>query len=93
MTTKPGWADFLKLCHEAKNLEQLDELMGLLLTAEERAQLALRVDLIRELMQGQKSQRDIAKELEISIAKITRGSNALKIINEDLHRYLEKELL
>lgn len=93
MTTKPGWADFLKLCHAAKNFEQLDELMGLLLTTDEREQLALRVDLIHELIQGQKSQRDIAKDLEISIAKITRGSNALKIISDDLHRYLKKELL
>ena len=87
-----GWRDFLTLCQEAKSAVQLDELFQLLLTNEERSAIGLRVELIDELLQGKKTQREIAAELEISIAKITRGSNALKIIPESLKRFLVNHL-
>ncbi len=94
ITTKDhGWHDFLKLCHEGKSTKQLDELFDFLFTAEERHAIGLRVELIRELLKGQKTQRDIASELQISIAKITRGSNALKVIDDRLKDFLIKTLV
>lgn len=84
-----GWRGFLKLCLEAKSPKALDELFGLFLTAEERADMATRFTIVRELVRGKKTQREMAKDLKVSIAKITRGSNSLKIISKDLRRLLE----
>ena len=88
-----GWQHFLMLCRETKSSEQLDELLQLFLTSEERNAIGLRVELISELLKGSRTQREIAAELEISIAKITRGSNALKIIPDSLRKFLLKKLL
>jgi TrpR family transcriptional regulator, trp operon repressor len=87
-----GWHDFLKLCRAAKTTKQLDELFDCLMTFEERHALGLRVALIQELLSGQKTQREIAADLDISIAKITRGSNALKIITDRLKNFLKSML-
>jgi TrpR family transcriptional regulator, trp operon repressor len=51
------------------------------------------VELLKALLKGDKPQRSIADELKISIAKISRGSNALKIIKPSLRKYLIQELL
>lgn len=87
-----GWLDFLRLCRETKSSAQLDELFQLFLTPEERSAIRWRVELISELMLGEKTQREIAADLGISIAKITRGSNALKIISNSLKNFLLKRL-
>lgn len=90
MTRKhQGWRRFLTLCCDTKSPEQLNELFELFLTAEERNAIGLRVELISELLKGEKTQREIATDLEISIAKITRGSNALKIIPDSLRKFLK----
>lgn len=83
-----GWKQFLNLCRAANTPEQLDTLFDLLFTHEEKAQLAMRVQLVKALLQGGKSQRQISSELKISIAKITRGSNALKTVPDDLKAFI-----
>ena len=85
-----GWRGFLALCAEAKGEKGLEELFWLFLTPEERKNIGTRYLIVRELLQGQKSQREIAKDLKVSIAKITRGSNFLKMIHKDLRRRLQK---
>lgn len=90
---KKSWRDFIVLCRHTRSDEELDALFQLLLSLSEQEQLATRVELLRALLKGDKSQRTIAEELPISIAKITRGSNALKIISPDLRHYLTSELL
>ncbi len=84
-----GWRGFLSLCRRAKSVEQLDELLWLYLTPEERDDIARRHLIIRELIRGKKTQREMAKDLNVSIAKITRGSNFLKTIQNDLRRLLQ----
>lgn len=90
---KKGWRTFINLCRHAQSEQHLDALLQLLLTLDEQEQLAMRVQLLKSLLKGDKSQREIAETLGISIAKITRGSNALKTISEELQSYLIKELL
>lgn len=87
-----GWRRFLNLCHKTKSPTELNTLFEFLLTAEERDTLATRVELVAALLKEEKTQREIAAELEISIAKITRGSNALKIIPKTLRSFLERHL-
>lgn len=91
-SVRQGWDEFLRLCLETKSTDLLDALLQLFLSSEERDAIGLRVELISELLKGEKTQREIAEDLEISIAKITRGSNALKIIPDSLRSFLLKKL-
>jgi TrpR family trp operon transcriptional repressor len=86
--TELGWKKLLDLCQQAESTERLDELFGLMFTLEEKDTLATRVLLVLELLKGNRTQREIAQHLNISIAKITRGSNALKTVNDSLKDFL-----
>ncbi|PHQ82465.1 MAG: trp operon repressor [Coxiella sp. (in: Bacteria)] len=87
-----GWKEFLRLCQLPDTTGGLDEILQALLTHEEISQLALRVELLRALLKGEKPQRQIASDLGVSIATITRGSNMLKTIKPKLHKFLGDEL-
>jgi len=88
-----GWRQFLGLCKNLKTIKQLNEFFDLFLTAEERCAVGYRCALIKALLKKEESQRDIAMRLGISIAKISRGSNYLKIISKDLRGFLENQLV
>lgn len=90
MSKKNGWQDFLKICEQASKNNQLDQLFEFIFTAEEREQLGDRILLTQALCAGKLTQREIAAKLEISISKITRGSNALKTIDKNLKNFLGK---
>jgi len=66
------------------------EMLDLLFTPEEMAQLQARFAIIEGLFRGQETQRELAARLELSIAKITRGSHALKRISPDLRAYFKE---
>ncbi|MBM3208538.1 MAG: trp operon repressor [Chlamydiae bacterium] len=84
-----GWKMFLDLCLETKNTSRLEELLGLFLTIEEKDHLSSRMQIIRALLSEELSQREISEAMKVSISQITRGSNALKIISDDLLKFLE----
>ena len=90
---RSGWKGFLKLVHGAEDEKQLNELFDLLLTLEERAMLEKRMHIIHDLLQGDFSQREIAEKHHLSIAAITRGSNALKLIHQRLKEYVQQCLI
>jgi TrpR family trp operon transcriptional repressor len=81
-----GWRGFVKLCQKAKSEKELDELFWLFLTPEEREDIATRLLIVQELVKGEKTQREMARDLKVSIAKITRGSNFIKQMSKDLRR-------
>lgn len=85
-----GWQQFVMLCKETRDDKRLFALLDLFLTAEERDDLATRYLIVKELISGKKTQRQIAKDLNVSIAKITRGSNELKRMNPQIIQYLQK---
>jgi|GEM_PF-430074 len=62
---------------KANDPDRVVEFLGGLLTPGERANIALRWELVKMLERGI-SQRDIARMLGISLCKITRGSRELK---------------
>jgi TrpR family trp operon transcriptional repressor len=86
--TSDGWDQFLTLCRAAESKTRLNQLFDLLFTMEEKTQLAMRVQLVKELLKNEKTQREISQHLKISIAKITRGSNALKTVDESLKTFI-----
>lgn len=87
-----GWRGFVQLCTETKGPQQLKELFDLFMTIEEKENLAMRYLLVKQLLKGKKTQRELAAGLGVSISKITRGSNALKIINSHLKEFLERKM-
>lgn len=89
---KKGFSGFMALCLEKKDQKELAELFDLFFTPEEKSDLAMRFLIIEQLLLGKKTQREIAKDLSVSIAKITRGSNELKRISPQLIKLLTKKL-
>ena len=87
-----AWQKWRELCKAAETKEIFNQLFDVVLTHEEREQLALRVALIEALLKGELSQRDIAKELNVSIAKITRGSNELKRSPQSVINFIKQTL-
>ena len=85
-----GWRDFLTLMRATDSADLFSELCDLLFTLEEKEQIALRVELVKELLKGDKTQRQISQDLNISIAKITRGSNALKTVSDALKTHIKQ---
>lgn len=87
-----GWKEFLQLCSKAQTPKDLENLLNLFLTLEEKELLASRYLIIQALLEEKLTQREIAETYHVSISQITRGSNALKVIDPKLKRFLETEL-
>lgn len=77
-SSKKDWREFLTLLKNASGEGKLELLLEVFLTPAEQEDLTKRYQIIRSLLAMDKTQRVIAKELGLSIAKITRGANALK---------------
>ncbi len=91
-STEDGWWDFLELCSRFKKKEELGELFDLFFTLEEKEALSKRHGLVKALLDEQMTQREISEAMQVSISKITRGSNALKIISKQLREALKKNM-
>ena len=87
-----GLTAFIDLCQQCQDTKSLTALFDMFLTEEEKSDIALRCLLIQELLKQELPQREIAKKLNISIAKVTRGSNELKRINNKLLKFLQNKL-
>ena len=67
----------------------IESFLRCLLTPAETADIAARWALVKALDEGQ-SQREIAKDLGVSLCKITRGSRELKKEDSAFRRILER---
>jgi TrpR family trp operon transcriptional repressor len=93
METHPkAWQNFLALCLNTKNEKNLASLLALFLTPEEKEDITTRYLIVKALLKKEKTQRQIAKDLNVSIAKITRGSNEIKRLSPSVLKYLEDHL-
>lgn len=93
MKEKDGWRQFLEICEKVKTKERFEEFFDLFLTLEEKDDLGKRFQVIKALMRDDEPQRDISKRLHVSIFKITRGSNALKITKPKLKAFLKEHMI
>lgn len=91
-TNKDGWHAFLKLCAKIDSPNDFKEFFDLFLTIEEKETLASRYLVVKSLLEGKLTQREIAEKFKVSIAQITRGSNALKIISPRLKELLKSKM-
>lgn len=87
-----GWNEFLELCSKIRTPEEFKEFFDLFMTIEEKGTLASRYRIIKALLDDELTQREIAEKFKVSIAQITRGSNALKIISVSLENALKSKL-
>ena len=77
-----------------KNIESSKEIQNFLLellTESEVETLSKRWRIVKMLIGG-KTQRDIAKELNVSLCKVTRGSKILKNKDSVISKKLKKEI-
>ncbi|GAB2637347.1 trp operon repressor [Vibrio panuliri] len=77
------WQQILDLIKQSTATEQHEILLTMLLTPDERESLVARVNILRELLKGELSQRQISQMLGVGVATITRGSNELKSKSDD----------
>ncbi len=89
---KDGWWGFLILCSKIKSPEEFKMFFDLFLTIEEKETIGKRFLIVKALQEGKLTQREIVNDFGVSISQITRGSNALKIIDPALKKILEKLL-
>jgi TrpR family trp operon transcriptional repressor len=87
-----GWWAFITLCSKLNTPEEFKKLFDLFFTIEEKETLGRRLLIVKALREGKLTQREIADDFNVSISQITRGSNALKIIDSSLGKILDKLL-
>lgn len=85
------WRQFIQVCRSLKSAEDLNQFFDLLFTIEEKKDFLKRFQVIDALLKDEMPQRQIASKLGVSIFKITRGSNALKIVDPKLKDFLRKQ--
>jgi TrpR family transcriptional regulator, trp operon repressor len=90
MKESDGWKPFIDCCNKTNKNNKLDELLSIFLTHEERLAIADRYVIIKDLLDGELSQRELSRQRQVSIAKITRGSNVLKTMDEQTVNWLKK---
>ena len=76
---------FHKLIEQSLKKDQLETLLKTLLTDQELEKITERINILELLMQN-KTQRQIAKELGISITTVTRGNKILEE-NQEIKSY------
>ncbi|KGY12402.1 Trp operon repressor [Vibrio tubiashii] len=77
------WQQIVELIEDSTKSSQHQMLLTMLMTPDERDALVARVNIFRELLKGELSQRQISQMLGVGIATITRGSNELKSKSDD----------
>lgn len=85
---KDSWWKFLTLCSKIQTPQEFQKLFDLFLTLEEKETIGRRFLIVKALQEGKMTQREIAEHFGVSISQITRGSNALKIIDDSLKKTL-----
>ena len=68
------------------------DVLTLLLTADERDAVGLRLQIIAQLLDKNLPQREIQQNLNTSAATITRGSNMLKTMNPEFIDWIRNQL-
>lgn len=82
--------EMFKLIQSLKSKKEIEKFFSEIFTPDEMSLLEKRWRILNMLSQ-KRVQRDIAKELNVSLCKITRGSKILKDKNSITYKYFTKE--
>lgn len=91
MTNKTYWHDFLNNLNALENTTEIEQFFEMVLTPSEREKIAARYQILAELVENKRTQRDIAATLGVSIFNVTRGANQLKIIDSKIKALIGKK--
>lgn len=83
-----AWSEFLKQCMRFNKIEDLAIFFDVFLTISEREEIPKRLQIVKELLKSEKTQREIAEDLGVSIANVTRASNIIKSKQYNLTKLL-----
>lgn len=86
------WNAFLAMLQTAFEQGKAQDLLTLLLTADERDAVGLRLQIVSQLLDKNLSQREIQQNLNTSAATITRGSNMIKTMDPDFMEWVRQHL-
>lgn len=86
---KAYYKDLYKLFIAIKNEKEAEDLLSDILTPQELDSLAERWQEIQELAKGN-TQREVARKLKISVAKVSRGSKILQYGTGGFLHFLKK---
>lgn len=86
------WQSFIFLLEQAVKEGKTEEILTLLMTADERDAIGLRLQIVLQLLAGNVPQREIQQNLRTSAATITRGSNMMKTMPPELLAWLKNTL-
>ena len=80
-----------EILNKIKTKESINNFLLEILTESEVETLSKRWCIVKMLLDG-KTQREISKELNVSLCNVTRGSKILKNQNSVVKKYLTKEI-
>ncbi|MDH2927486.1 trp operon repressor [Lonepinella koalarum] len=86
------WNIFIKTLKSAVAQGKEQEFLTLLLTADERDAVGLRLQIVAQLLDKNIPQREIQQNLNTSAATITRGSNMLKLMDQDFLDWVKAQI-
>ena len=86
------WKAFLNMLKTAFEQGKEQDVLTLLLTADERDAVGLRLQIIAQLLDKNLPQREIQQNLNTSAATITRGSNMLKTMDPEFIDWIKNQL-
>ncbi|WP_040975665.1 trp operon repressor [Necropsobacter massiliensis] len=86
------WRAFITILRHAFEQGKEQELLTLLLTADERDAVGLRLQIVAQLLDKALPQREIQQNLNTSAATITRGSNMIKTMPPDFMQWVKEQL-
>ena len=85
------WNAFLNMLKTAFEQGKEQDVLTLLLTADERDAVGLRLQIIAQLLDKNLPQREIQQNLNTSAATITRGSNMLKTMDPEFIDWIKNQ--
>ena len=88
MTKTKNSDDLAGLILSLKSQEDVQEFIDNMFTQSEWDTLSKRWNIIKMLDEG-RTQRDISKELQVSLCKVTRGSKILKNKDSVIYKFLK----
>lgn len=86
------WNALLDMIKRANEQDKLQEFLTLLLTADERDVMGLRLQIVAQLLDKNIRQREIQQNLQTSAATITRGSNMIKTMDPEFMNWIKEQL-
>ena len=86
------WNAFLQMLKIAFEENKAQEFLTLLLTADERDAVVLRLQIVSQLIDKNMPQREIQQNLNTSAATITRGPNMIKTMDPDFMQWMKQHL-